>query len=63
MNNAPLKEPSKLKSALESRIAKRPVETVSFVLYFDEASDGGLVSDVLEVLTELGVDSVDLIDL
>lgn len=63
VNGAPLKEPSKLKAALESRIAKRSVEEVSFVLYFDEDANGALVSDVLSVLTELGVDSVDLIDL
>lgn len=63
VNGAPLKEPSKLKTALESRIAKRSVEGVSFVLYFDEDSNGGLVSDVLSVLTELGVESVDIIDL
>src|SRR5690606_33178088 len=63
VNGAALKEPSKLKAALESRIAKRSVEEVSFVLYFDEASNGALTSDVLSVLTDLGVGSVDLIDL
>lgn len=63
VNGAPLKEPSKLKAALESRIAKRSLKEVSFVLYFDDASNGGLVSDVLAVLTELGVESVDIIDL
>jgi biopolymer transport protein ExbD len=63
VNGAALKEPSKLKAALESRIAKRSAEEVSFVLYFDEDSNGGLVSDVLGVLTDLGVDSVDLIGL
>lgn len=63
VNGAALKEPSKLKAALESRIAKRSVEEVSFVLYFDEASNGALTSDVLSVLTDLGVGSVDIIDL
>jgi biopolymer transport protein ExbD len=63
VNGAALKEPSKLKAALESRIAKRPVEEVSFVLYFDDDSNGAFASDVLSVLTELGVESVDLIDL
>lgn len=63
VNGAALKEPSKLKAALESRIAKRPVEEVSFVLYFDDDSNGAFASDVLSVLTELGVGSVDLIDL
>jgi hypothetical protein len=63
VNGAVLKGPSKLKAALASRIAKRPVEEVSFVLYFDEASNGALVSDVLSVLTELDVESVDLIGL
>lgn len=63
VNGAPLKEFAKLTAALESRIAKRPLEEVNFVLYFDESSNGGRVSDVLSVLAELGVESVDIIDL
>lgn len=63
VNGAALKEPSKLKAALEFRIAKRSMEEVSFVLYFDEGSNGALASDVLSVLAELGVESVDLVHL
>lgn len=63
VNGAALKEPSKLKAALEFRIAKRSMEEVSFVLYFDEGSNGALASDVLPVLAELGVESVDLVHL
>lgn len=63
VNGAPLKELSKLKAALESRISKRPLGELNFVLYFDEGSNGELVSDVMIALAELGVVSVDLIDL
>lgn len=63
VNGAPLKEASKLKAALESRISNRPLSDLNFTLFFDEDSNGEFVSDVLSVLTELGVKSVDLIDL
>lgn len=63
INNAPLKHPEKLKAALESRISIRPLDSLDFVLYFDEGSNGELVSEILAVLSELGVVSVDLIDL
>jgi biopolymer transport protein ExbD len=63
VNGAPLKEISKLKAAIESRTAKRPISQLSFVLYFDEGSKGELVSDVMIALAELGVVSVDLIDM
>lgn len=63
VNGAPLKDISKLKAAIESRTAKRPISQLSFVLYFDEGSNGELVSDVMIALAELRVVSVDLIDM
>lgn len=63
VNGAALKEISKLKAALESKIAKRTIGELNFVLYFDEDSNGELVSDVMIALAELGVVSVDLIDM
>jgi len=63
LNNAPLQGMSKLKPAIISLVAKDKIKTKQFVLYFDQGSNGEFISDILSVLTELGVTSVDLIDL
>lgn len=63
VNNNPLKDYSKLKPALASIILQAPIDSFDFVLYFDEGSNGELISDILATLTELGVSKVGLIDM
>lgn len=63
INNKPLTDITKLSQAIKLKINKQPIDNFEFIIYFDQGSNGELITDILAALTELGVSKVGLIDM
>ena len=64
LGSAPLvnNEPETIIAAIQSRVGKKTLGSIEFVLYFDENGKGDLAPNILSALSGLGVKQVSLID-
>ncbi|MBX2849705.1 MAG: hypothetical protein KTR16_15385 [Acidiferrobacterales bacterium] len=64
VGNAPLvgTDIKTISAAIQSRVGTKPIDSIDFVLYFDEDGKGDLTPKILSSLTGLGVKRVSLID-